>query len=299
MKVIRWIGRVFLAVIALGAFAMAAIYARVEWQSRRRVPQPPPVALPISNDSATIAKGAHLVDAVSGCIHCHGADLGGDVLVDEPLVLRLSAPNLTAGPGGVLSQYDDAAIEAAVRHGVAPDGRVLRFMPSHEYAGLADDHLAAIIAYMRAQPPVDRAVPPLRVGPIGRVLAVAGQLALFPYDLIDHAKRAPAVAPVGSTIENGRYLAAGCVGCHGATLGGGKIPGAPPDWPPASNLTPTGIGAWSEAEFIRTLRTGVNPSGRALNTAMPWKQLGHMTDDELTALRRYLATVPARPTGSR
>ncbi len=299
MHVIRWIGRVFLAVIALGAFAMAAIYARTEWLSRHRVPLPAQRELRVSTDSATIAKGAHLVDAVAGCIHCHAADLGGGVLVDEPLVLRLAAPNLTMGRGGSLSRYDDVALEAAIRHGVAPDGRVLRFMPSHEYATLADDQLAAIIAYLRAQPPVDRSIPPVRVGPIGRVLAVAGKLSLFPYYRIDHTQEARAVAPVGPTVEHGAYLVATCSGCHGPTLAGGPIAGAPPDWPASSNLTPTGIGSWSEEDFIRTLRTGVNPSGRALNDAMPWKQFGQMTDDELLALRRYLATVAPRQSGSK
>ncbi len=299
MNVLRWIGRGLLAVIALGAFVIAAVYARTEWLIHHRVPLPPPVSLNVTQDSATVAKGAHIVDAVSGCVHCHGADLGGDVLVDEPLVMRLTAPNLTLGHGGVLAQYDNAALEAAIRHGVAPDGRVLRFMPSHEYAGMADDQLVAIIAYMRAQPPVDRILPPMRVGPVGRALAVAGQLALFPYYRIDHDKRAPLVAPTGATVEHGAYLAAGCAGCHGATLGGGKIPGAPPDWPAASNLTPTGIGTWSETDFIRTMRTGINPSGHALHEAMPWKQIGGMTDEELIALRLYLATVTPRVTGSR
>jgi mono/diheme cytochrome c family protein len=41
----------------------------------------------------------------------------------------------------------------------------------------------------------------------------------------------------GVTVEYGRYLAAGCVGCHGAGYSGGKIPGTPPDFLPTANLT--------------------------------------------------------------
>ncbi|MBC8089567.1 MAG: c-type cytochrome [Phycisphaerae bacterium] len=299
MKVLRWITRGLLAIAGILVVAMAAIYARTEWQARRIVAIPPRAQLVVSNDSATLARGKHVVTTMGGCADCHGADLGGNVLVDEPLVMRLAAPNLTTGKGGVLPKYDDAALEAAIRHGVAPGGRVLRFMPSHELSGLADDHVASIIAYLRALQPVDKAVPPMTVGPLARVLAVAGQLVLFPYDRIDHAKRPPAVAPVGATPEHGQYIAAGCIGCHGDGLSGGKIPGAPPDWPAAANITPTGIGAWSEVEFIRTIRTGVNPAGHALNPVMPWKQMAQMTDDELRALRMYLATVTPRPNGTR
>src|SRR5439155_27346499 len=70
----------------------------------------------------------------------------------------------------------------------------------------------------------------------------------------------------------------------------------PKDFPAnPSNLTPdpTGIGSWSEADFLRTLRTGVNPSGVSLNPFMPWQQNRRMSDDELRAIYRFLRTVPA------
>lgn len=213
--------------------------------------------------------------------------------------MRLSVPNITTGEGGVLGQYDDAELEALIRHGVAKGGRVLRFMPSHELAGMADNHVAAIIAYLREQPAVDNVLPPMRIGPVARILAVTGQLTLFPYDRIDHTRRPPVAAPTGASIEHGKYLAAGCIGCHGDGLSGGAIPGAPPDWPAAANITPAGIGAWTPEEFINTIRTGVNPGGHTLDPRMPWKQMSKMTIEELLALHMYLQTVPARPTGNR
>lgn len=299
MKVLRLIGRLILAVIAFGALALGLVYARTEWLARRTLPLPPKASLVVNHDSATIALGAHLASTVAGCADCHGANLGGHILVDEPLIMRLAAPNITTGKGGVLAHYSDDALEAVIRHGVKYDGRVLRFMPSHEMSRFADDHIAAIIAYLRAQPAVDNVVPDMRIGPLIRVFALMGQVALFPYDRINHAERAPAVAPVGLSIEHGKYIGSGCVGCHGDGLAGGKIPGAPPNWPAAANITPTGLHSWSEEDFIRTMRTGVNPSGHALNPVMPWKQLGKMTDDELRSLRRYLATVKPKETGTR
>jgi mono/diheme cytochrome c family protein len=299
MKFLKIAGRVILACTATGALIIAGVYARTEWQTRRRVPIPAVAQLNIRQDSATIARGAHLANAVAGCTECHGADLGGDTIVNEPMMLRLTAPNLTTGAGGALAQYDDAALDAAIRHGVAPDGRVLIFMPSHEYNGFADDHVADIIAYLRSRPPVDRTVAPIWIGPLVRALSIADKLTLFPYDKIEHTRRAASVAPAGPTVEHGRYIAQGCAGCHGARLSGGPISGAPPDWPPAANITPTGIGAWTEDDFVRAMRQGKRPDGTPISTRMPWQRLGRMTDDELLALRRYLATVAPAATGSR
>jgi mono/diheme cytochrome c family protein len=299
MQVLKFVGRFILAVAALGASAIGLAYARTEWLAAARVPLPVVGTLAVTIDSAAVTRGAHLSDAVAGCQHCHGMDLGGDTIVNEPMIMRLTAPNLTTGKGGVLARYDNAALDLAIRHGVTPEGRMLVFMPSHEFSGLADDDVSAIIAYMRTVAPVDRAVAPIALGPVARVLATFGTLPLFPYRIIDHAQRKPARAPTGATVEHGRYLAQGCVGCHGANLSGGAIPGAPPDWPAARNLTPTGIGSWSEADFIRAFRTGKRPDGADINPVMPWKQLGRMTDDELLALRRYLATVPGAATGTR
>lgn len=300
MTILRWIGRVTLAVLALGAFAAAAVYGETERRRHRRVPQPPRATLVVRHDSATLAHGRHLMQSSLACGGCHGDDLGGRVVVDEPMVMRLVAPNLTTGRGGVLARYDDAALDAAIRHGVDPDGRVLVIMPSHEFAGVADDDLAALIAWLRAQPPVDREPGRLALGPVARVLGLAGKLHLFPYDIIDHDAVPPARAPRGESVERGRYIAAGCTGCHGRDLRGGPIAGAPPGWPPASDLTARGaVGRWSESEFLHTLRTGRRPDGSSLRAPMPWREVGRMTDEELRSLRRYLQSLDRDPSGAR
>ena len=67
----------------------------------------------------------------------------------------------------------------------------------------------------------------------------------------------------------------------------------------ARNLTPdpeTGLGSWTEEQFIRTLRTGRHlgiPSGRPILPPMPWQAYAQMTDEDLKALWAYLQTVPA------
>lgn len=298
MRVLRWVLRGLVVVLSVVAIIVATVYVRTDWLMKRRLPQPPRAELTLPEDSARIAEGGRLATR-SGCRDCHRTDLGGGVVLDEPVVMRLVAPNLTMGEGGRLASHDNASFAAAVRHGIAPDGRPLLFMPSHEFNGMADDQLSVIMAWALSQPPVERDLGATQVGPGGRLLYVLGQLSLFPYDLIDHTKVSPPAAPTGVTLEHGKYLARGCEGCHGHGMSGGKIAGAPPEWPPAGNLTPTGIGSWSEADFVRAMKTGIRPDGRPIRPPMPLKALAAMTDQELVALRRYLATLAPRPSGSR
>jgi cytochrome c553 len=100
-------------------------------------------------------------------------------------------------------------------------------------------------------------------------------------------------------VEYGRYVANGCIGCHGTNFSGGKIPVGPPDWPPAANLTPHADGRltkWTDADFIQTLRTARRPDGSELNPVMP-RLFGQMDDVELKAIWAFLQTLPAAATG--
>jgi mono/diheme cytochrome c family protein len=63
----------------------------------------------------------------------------------------------------------------------------------------------------------------------------------------------------------------------------------------AANLTPdpeTGLGTWSEAEFIQTLRTGHEKgSGRPILPPMPWQNLAGQPDEDLRAIFAYLKSL--------
>ena len=64
----------------------------------------------------------------------------------------------------------------------------------------------------------------------------------------------------------------------------------------AANLTPdetTGLGSWTEQQFIDTLRNGRHQGrGRQLLPPMPWPAFGQMDDADLKAIFAYLRTVP-------
>ena len=76
------------------------------------------------------------------------------------------------------------------------------------------------------------------------------------------------------------------------------VESAEPGAPLAPNLTPGGeLRAWTEEQFITTMRTGVTPSGTEMNY-MPWQYKGQMTDDELKAVWAYLMSLPELPTST-
>lgn len=288
--------------VGLGSIVLAlvlgvvAVYAASEVRFRRayEIAVSP---LRAGNDPATLERGRHLATAVSKCVECHDADLGGKVFFDAGPLGTVIASNLTAGRGGVLQRYSDGQLERAIRHGVNEEGRALAIMPSADFAAMSDADVQAVIAYLRTVPPVDRELPKTTVRTLGRALYVFGKLPLFPVEMMDHSKR-PVTVPAGVTKEYGEYLATigGCKGCHGPDVAG-TTEGHGPGEPGAANLTPAGyFGSWTEAQFFSAMRTGIRPDGKAIRAPMPWALTGQMTDDELRAVFMYLKTVPARQT---
>jgi len=120
---------------------------------------------------------------------------------------------------------------------------------------------------------------------------------------IDHRKAPSQPVAVAATVEHGAYVANMCVGCHGATLAGGKIPGAPPEWPPAANLTPGGDGAMARYDtadkFIAMMRTGKRPDGTEVSQVMPFMSLRNINDTDLNAMHAYLKSLAPRKAGER
>ncbi|HVV39693.1 MAG TPA: cytochrome c [Nitrobacter sp.] len=102
-------------------------------------------------------------------------------------------------------------------------------------------------------------------------------------------------------IGHGRYLTtlSDCAGCHTAP-GGAPFAGGLPLQTPfgtlvAPNITPdteTGIGNWSDDDFVAAIRDGRGHNGVRLYPAMPYPAYTKMTRDDVLAIRAYLATVP-------
>ena len=250
----------------------------------------------ISRDSASIARGRHIAHAVAACAFCHGENLAGQVYADQQPVATLVPSNLTRGRGGIGEGMTDVDWVNAIRHGVGRDKRTLFLMPAEVYQAMTDEDLGALIAYLEQLPPVDNELPPSRLGPVGRALEVFDKAPFFTAEHVDHDRTPPARIEAGIEPRYGYYLArmGACIGCHGNDLAGRRVPGSSKEIPPAANLTPGGIGHYSEADFIRALREGRRPDGSAINTFMPLSSTKQLTEDEIRAIWSYLRSLPAR-----
>jgi len=328
-KILGWTLCVFL-VLALGALGVARIIAgrkynkqwtihtvsfpipfplspaELETLRNERIAAGAPAADPLTGVDLqkaalahAIARGEHLVKTRVGCESCHGADLGGKVLIDQLVVGYWAPPNITSGAGGVIGGFSAADWDRAVRHGVRHSGQSSS-MPTTEFVNLSDHELSDVIAYIQSRPPVDRPSRSLRIGPLFSFVVAFGSSAL-PAFATDHQKAHPVEPPVETaSVELGEHIAQVCRGCHGEHLSGGKIAGDP-NMPIVANITPheTGLKGWSETDFMRALREGKRKDGTSILPQMPWQAYGQMRDVELKALWAYLQTIPAMPKGSR
>ena len=245
--------------------------------------------VPIPSDAPSIARGKYIYEKVSMCSECHGKDLGGKIVEDNPLFGRLVAPNLTRGRGGLPSDYADEDLVRVLTNGVKRNGRSVIFMPSADFHFTATD-LGALVAFVKSAPPVDRTLPAMRVGPLARALGIFSDFPLAAAAQIDHRQSRIFPAPNSAdAIAMGEYLVStgGCRACHGPNLSGG---GGPP--PGAANITPVGIGEWTEQDFFTALRTHKRPNGTVISESMP-RNYGEMSDDDLRRILGYLRTVPA------
>ncbi|MEF7616265.1 cytochrome c [Aquincola sp. MAHUQ-54] len=293
----RWLRR-GAAALAGTAVLLAATAAAGHWMAgermHRRVDVPPPPPLALRTDAQAIERGRYLY-ASRGCVDCHGANGAGRTFLDEPGGLKVIGPNITPGPGSAVAHYGVQDWVRTLRHGVKPDGTPVLIMPSEDYNRLTDDDVGALIAYVRQLPPLAGASAVVSLPLPVRVLYGFGAIPDAAAK-IDHAAPPPAPVPEGVTREHGAYVANMCLGCHGPQLAGGKVPGGPPDWPAAADLTGGDAGpmaAYPTADsLLKMFRTGLRPDGTPVKV-MPFESLREMSDTDVRALHVYLRGLPA------
>ena len=298
----KWVKRTSIALVALALGGVAAAVLGKSIGERKMVRtvaiQVPPLG--VDPGTADAGHGRYLYNT-RGCAECHGANGAGKTVVEDGGMLVV-APNITAGPNGVTARYRVEDWVRTIRHGIKPDGRPVMVMPSEDYARLTDEDTAALVAFLRRLPPV--------AGKPAAIQLPMPVKAMYAFGLIEDASEkidhrlAPA-RPVAAavSVEHGAYLANACIGCHGATLSGGRIPGSPPAWPPAANLTPgkgSAMTRYPTADtFVAMLRSGHRPDGKAISPVMPFASFRQLNDTDAHALYAYLRTVAPRAAGRR
>jgi mono/diheme cytochrome c family protein len=292
-----------IALVVVGILA-AAGFAGAAWLGERKLNRNVEIrVVPVAyaRDRAAAKAGKYLFES-RGCAQCHGDDGRGIAFIDSREGLYVKSPNITSGKGGVVSDYNEGDWVRAIRHGVNPKGHALFAMPSEDYNRMSDNDFAALIAYVRALPPVAGESAVIRMPMLVKALYGLG-VVQDASEKIDHRKAPAQPIAAAASAEYGAYVANMCIGCHGASFGGGSIPGAPPDWPAAANLTPGEGGAMarydSAGKFVAMMRTGKRPDGTDVSPVMPFMSLRNVNDTDLQALYAYLKTLPPRRLGDR
>ena len=293
----KWTAGVVGAVVVLAAGAGVVGWQLADSKMARKVEVAvKPVAY--ASDAQSLDRGRYLFES-RGCVDCHGANGGGRTFVENDKGLKIAGPNISAG--GVTAGYKPEDWVRIIRHGVKPDATVAMIMPSEDYNRFTDQDLASLVSYVRSLPPVQGGAAVLQFPPPVRILYGFGAIKDAAAK-IDHSLPPAQPVAAGVNVQHGAYVANMCIGCHGEHLSGGKIPGGPPDWPAAANITPGEGSAMTRykdsAAFIAMLRSGKRPDGTPIQV-MPFESLGKLNDVDAQAMYEFLKTVPARPAGGR
>ncbi len=305
-RVLKVVGAVLgFVALAVGAFAL---FIALDWPVKRAT-----VAIPLEVKATPerVARGKHLVSV--RCAFCHydqatGA-LSGHQMVDAPKEFgTIYSHNITKHATKGTGRYSDGELAYLLRTGIRRDGVFTG--PFMQSPFLADEDIYSIIAFLRSDDPSltakdvdDRQWEPTFLAKL--LMHVAFKPMPMP--------KAKIVAPdEKDTLALGKYVAHGmadCFVCHSADFktlnsmepeksggyfgGGNKTLDASGHVVVTPNLTmdvETGLGSWTEAQFVRAVRSGVRPDGRALR--FPMLAFTDLTEAEVKATFAFLKTVP-------
>ncbi|XCY74354.1 cytochrome c [Pseudomonas sp. CBR-F] len=261
-----------------------------------------------------VKQGEYLARA-GDCVACHtakgGKPFAGGLPMETPIGTIYST-NITPDKTG-LGDYSFEDFDQAVRHGVAKNGSTLYpAMPYPSYARVSESDMQALYAYfMKGVEPVaqvnkDSDIP----WPLSMRWPLAGWRWMFAPKVEDYQAQAGA-DPV---ISRGAYLVEGlghCGACHtpraltmqekslSASDGSAFLSGSAPleGWI-AKSLRgdhKDGLGSWSEDQLVQFLKTGRSDRSAVFGgmSDVVVHSMQYMSEEDLTAIARYLKTLPA------
>ncbi len=265
-----------------------------------------------------IERGRYLANTVCVCMDCHSTrdwSLFSGPLVENTLGKGGEKFDESLGfPGtyysrnitpAALKDWTDGEIYRAIVSGVSKDGHAMfPVMPYPYYSKLDKDDIISIIAYIRTLKPIDNEIVDAKSN--------------FPMNFIINtipAKPNHQPKPAKTDVVNyGKYIAsaAACVECHspvekGQIIAGKEYSGGREFLMPNGNIlrTPnitndlnTGMGAWTEDQFVQLFKTRSDSTAmhqkvgpNDFNSIMPWTMYGKMETEDLKAIFAYLKTI--------
>lgn len=263
---------------------------------------------------ALIKQGEYLARA-GDCVACHtakgGKPFAGGLPMETPIGTIYST-NITPDKTG-LGDYSFDDFDKAVRHGVAKNGSTLYpAMPYPSYARVSDADMKALYAYfMKGVAPVTQENKGSDIPwPLSMRWPLTGWRWMFAPSVVAYQ---PADGKEAA-ISRGAYLVEGlghCGACHtpraltmqekalSANEGSAFLSGSAPleGWI-AKSLRgdhKDGLGSWSEEQLVQFLKTGRSDRSAVFGgmSDVVEHSMQYMSDDDLTAIARYLKSLPA------
>lgn len=270
-----------------------------------------------------VERGRYLVNTILACGNCHtpkAAD--GSPLAERELAgggLRFEAPffsgaasNITPDKETGIGTWTDDEIRRAVTQGVRPDhGRLAGvglapMMWVGFYKALTPADLDAVVAYLRAVPPVRNEVGvPTYKRQVPREPYPDAERGFSEADMKDPVRRGAYLVTIGHCMEchtparEGRTLYEEALGKGGKAYLPAMVKGYPADWRGASapNVTShpvAGLGQWTDAQIKRAITQGISRDGRRLSPPMGFHWYEGLAAQDLDAIVAWLRTLPPK-----
>ena len=271
------------------------------------------ISVKVESTPARLERGQVLVSLL--CSNCHMDQntnkLTGRELAEVTQFGRIFSKNITKDPEHGIGKWTDGEIIYLLRTGLKPDGT---YLPPYmaKVPHMSDEDVYSIISFLRSDHPwvaPDNTVhPPTKPSFLTKFLCGTGIMKPFPYP------KSPIPQPdTTNAVAFGRYVVFNfdCFSCHSADFktndflnpeksagyfGGGnsfKMPGG--GVVQSLNLTmdeETGIGKWTEDEFVMAVKSGVLPGNQPALRNPPMLPYAGLSDKEVRSIYAYLKTIP-------
>lgn len=259
-----------------------------------------------------VEEGARIASML--CISCHGGEdgtLSGKELLDVKRFGDIYAPNITQHQTAGIADYTDGELIYLFRTGIKKDGQLSPpYMPKFRY--MADEDIKSIVAFLRSDHRLVQASEVIQ--PEIKPSFLTKFLMFVAFDPLSYPEEEIVAPEPSDQIAFGKYIATAkfeCYSCHSADFarmdimvpensagyfgGGNKMLDLDGNMVFTPNITmdkTTGIGDWSEEEFVNCVQYGLRPNGgpAAEYPMIPWVK---MTNEEASAIFAYLKSIPA------
>lgn len=306
-KILRYLLVFVLVIVVLaGGFALFVVIRGVpEYKAEN-------ISLKVAITPERVQRGMQLSAML--CNDCHTnqktGKLTGRKMDEIPQFGAVYSRNITQDPVQGIGNWTDGQLAYLLRTGIRPDGRFLPIMAKLQK--MSDEDLQSIIAFLRSDNPSVKADPTVNQDSKYSFFAkfLTNIKAIKPMAFSHQPIPEPDTT---NAIKWGEYVSlyrVECYTCHSADFasddfnepekskgffGGGNefsLPGGSKIR--SRNLTmdaETGIGRWTEADFVKAVKTGIVPNGGAA-LRLPMKPYVYLSDAEVKAIYAYLKTVP-------